>query len=79
MNIDTIAGEGTIAKGRIKEAIGTAAGDPVLQNEGIADQFVGNVRQAFGAARDFARSRPLLAAVIAGVIGASLFATKRRR
>ena len=78
MNIDTIAGEGTTAKGRIKESIGSATADPVLQNEGVADQLSGNVRQAFGAARDFARSQPLLTAIIAGAIGASLFATKRK-
>lgn len=79
MNIDTIAGQGTTAKGRIKESIGTAAGDPALQNEGVADQLSGNVRQAFGALRDFARAQPLLTAAIAGVIGTSLFARARRR
>lgn len=78
MNIDTIAGEGTSAKGRIKESIGTATGDPVLEHEGVADQLAGNVRQAFGTARDFARAQPLLTAAIAGLVGASLFAARRR-
>ena len=77
MNIDTIAGEGTTAKGRIKETLGTATGDPRLQNEGIADQLSGNVRQAVGAVRDFARAQPLLTAAIVGLIGASLFARRR--
>jgi uncharacterized protein YjbJ (UPF0337 family) len=77
MNIDTLAGEGTTAKGRVKESIGTATGDPILQNEGIADQLSGNVRRAFGAARGFAREQPLLTAVIVGLIGASLFASMR--
>lgn len=79
MNIDTIAGEGTTAKGRIKESFGSATGDPALENEGIADQLSGNLRQAFGAARDFARAQPLLTAAIVGLIGASLFARSRRR
>lgn len=79
MNIDTIAGEGTSAKGRIKESIGTATGDPVLEQDGLADELSGNIRQAFGAVRDFARAQPLLTAVIAGVIGASFFAGARRR
>lgn len=79
MNIDTVAGQGTRAKGRIKESIGTATGDPVLQNEGLADQFSGNLREAFGAVRDFARAQPLLTAVIAGLIGSALFARSRSR
>ena len=82
MNIDTIAGEGTTAKGRIKESIGTATGDSVLQQDGLADQLSGNVRSAFGSVRDFARAQPLLTAVIAGIagiVGSSLFATTRRR
>lgn len=79
MNIDTIAGEGITAKGRIKESVGTATGDPVLQHEGMADQFSGNVRRTFGALRDFARSQPLLTAIIVGLIGSSLFARSRAR
>lgn len=79
MNIDTIAGEGTTAKGRIKESLGTATGDPVLQNEGLADQLSGHVRGAFGAVRDFAREQPLLTAAIAAILGSSLFATAKRR
>lgn len=79
MNIDTIAGEGTTAKGRIKESIGTATGDPVLQQDGVADQLSGSIRQAFGSVRDFARRQPLLTAGIAALIGASLFTGARRR
>lgn len=79
MNIDTIAGAGTNAKGRLKESIGEATGDPVLEHEGIADQLSGNVRRAFGAIRDFARAQPLLTAVIAGLIGTSLLARAQRR
>ena len=78
MNIDTIAGAGTTAKGRLEESLGTATGDPVLQQEGLADQISGNVRQAFGAVRDFARAQPLLTALIAGLIGSAFFASRRR-
>lgn len=79
MNIDTIAGQGTSAKGRIKESIGTATGDPVLEQDGLADELSGKIRQAVGAVRDFARAQPLLTAIIAGVIGVSFFAGARRR
>ncbi|MBV9528056.1 CsbD family protein [Sphingomonas sp.] len=79
MNIDTLAGEGTTAKGRIKESFGNATGDIDLQNEGLADQLSGNIRQAVGAIRDFARAQPLLTAVIVAVIGSSLLAGSARR
>jgi uncharacterized protein YjbJ (UPF0337 family) len=79
MNIDTLAGKGETAKGRIKESLGNATGDPALQNEGVADQLSGNIREAVGAIRDFARAQPLVTAVIVGLIGASLFAGNRRR
>lgn len=78
MNIDTIAGEGTAAKGRIKESLGAATGDPILEQDGIADEIFGGLRKAFGAMRDFARARPLAAAAIAAVIGASLITRVRR-
>ena len=53
MNIDTVAGECTVAKGRFKESLGTATRDPLLQRDGIADQVSGTMRQAFGGLRDF--------------------------
>lgn len=79
MNIDTIAGEGTAAKGRIKESLGAASGDPVLEQSGIADELFGGIRKAFGAMRDFARAQPLAAAAVAAIIGASVISTMRRR
>ncbi len=79
MNIDTIAGEGAAAKGRIKESLGAATGDQLLENEGITDQIAGGLRKAFGAARDFVRNQPLAAAAIAGILGASLFTRIKRR
>ena len=34
------------AKGKLKKATGKAAGDPVLEGEGKADQVKGNLKQA---------------------------------
>jgi uncharacterized protein YjbJ (UPF0337 family) len=73
MNIDTLAGEGTELKGRFKEGLGEAVGDPALQRDGIADQVAGSTRQAFGALRDFARDQPLVAAALVLVVGFALF------
>jgi len=73
MNIDTLAGEGTEAKGRLKESLGAATADPALQQDGIADQIFGRARQGFGALRDFARNQPVAAAAIASAIGFALF------
>lgn len=71
MNIDTLAGEGTNFKGRFKESLGDAAGDPALQRAGIADQVSGEIRKGFGSLRDFARDKPF-AALLAGVVGVAL-------
>jgi uncharacterized protein YjbJ (UPF0337 family) len=71
MNIDTVAGEGTNIKGRFKEALGNAAGDPALQRDGLADQLSGNLRKGLGSLRDFARTQPF-PAVIAGVVAIAL-------
>jgi uncharacterized protein YjbJ (UPF0337 family) len=72
MNIDTLAGEGTALKGRFKESLGEAVGDPALQQDGAADQVTGNLRKAFGALRDFARDQPLVAAGAAVLVGMAL-------
>ena len=71
MNIDTLAGEGTNIKGRFKESLGDAAGDPALQRDGIADQVSGEIRKGFGSLREFARNKPF-AALLAGVVGVAL-------
>lgn len=71
MNIDTLAGEGTSIKGRFKESLGDAAGDPALQQDGIADQVSGEIRKGFGSLRDFVRNKPF-AALVAGVVGVAL-------
>jgi uncharacterized protein YjbJ (UPF0337 family) len=79
MNIDTIAGDATVTKGRFKESLGAATEDPILAREGVADQIFGGLRKAFGAARDFTRNQPIAAAAIAGVLGFSLLRSRRRR
>lgn len=79
MNIDTIAGEGATAKGRLEQSLGRATGDPILEREGLSDEAFGGLRKAFGALRDFVRYRPLAAAAIGALIGASLIARSRRR
>lgn len=79
MNIDTLAGEGTNLKGRFKESLGDAVGDPALRSDGVADQMSGSTRKAFGALRDFARDRPFVAAAIAVVVGVALAGGLRGR
>ena len=78
MNIDTLAGEGTNLKGRFKEGLGDAIGDPTLQQEGAMDQISGNARKAFGGLRDFVRERPAIAAAVAFVAGMVMFRGMRR-
>jgi uncharacterized protein YjbJ (UPF0337 family) len=77
MNIDSVVGEGTEMKGKFKESLGEVTGDRELQSEGVADQLSGQVRQGFGALRDFVRDQPLAAAAIAGVIGFALLQGSR--
>jgi uncharacterized protein YjbJ (UPF0337 family) len=77
MNIDTLAGEGTELKGKFKEGLGDAAGDPALQRDGVADQLSGKARKAFGSLRDFVREQPVAAAVVAGVVGLVLVKSSR--
>lgn len=79
MNIDTVAGEGTELKGKIKEGLGNATGDPALRQEGMTNQVSGNVRKAFGELRDFVREQPVAAAVIAGLVGLALFSSRGQR
>jgi len=77
MNSDTLSGQGTNATGQVKEVLGKAIGDEQLQGSGVADQLSGNVQNAYGKARDFARARPLATAALAGVVGIALLNTLR--
>jgi uncharacterized protein YjbJ (UPF0337 family) len=79
MNIDTLAGEGTRTKGRLKESLGDAVGDRELQSDGIADQLAGSTRKAFGSLRDFARDQPVIAFAAAVVVGIALLGGLRER
>lgn len=77
MNIDRLAGEGTNLKGRFKESLGDAVGDPALQRDGIADQVSGSARKAVGGLRDFARDHPFATAGVAVVAALALFRGSR--
>ncbi len=79
MNIDTLVGEGTAAKGRFKESLGTATNDPDLERHGLLDQLSGNARSALGGIRDFARSQPIVAAAVAGIIGFAFLRGRRAK
>ena len=79
MNDDTLAGAGQDLKGKFKETLGDATGDPALQRDGLSDQLAGKGRKALGAAKDFARQRPLAFAALAGVVGVALLNTLRGR
>jgi len=77
MNSDTFIGTSKNATGQVKEVIGKAAGDEQMAGSGIADQVSGNVQNAYGKARDFARDRPFATAALAGVVGLALLNTLR--
>jgi uncharacterized protein YjbJ (UPF0337 family) len=77
MNIDSVIGEGTEMKGKLKESLGNATGDTALQNDGAADQLSGKARQGLGALRDFVRDQPLAAAAVAGLVGFVLLSGSR--
>jgi uncharacterized protein YjbJ (UPF0337 family) len=79
MNIDTLAGEGTNMKGKFKQGLGDATGDPALRQDGMADQLSGNVRKGVGAVRDFARQQPIATAAAAGLFGFALLKGLRGR
>ena len=49
---DRIKGAAKDLGGKIKETAGKATGDKRLQAEGMADQAVGKVQNAFGKAKD---------------------------
>jgi uncharacterized protein YjbJ (UPF0337 family) len=47
-NKDELAGKAEQIKGKVKQAIGSAADDPELQDEGLADEAGGEIREGFG-------------------------------
>jgi uncharacterized protein YjbJ (UPF0337 family) len=54
MNRDTTEGKFDQLKGRVKQSVGEAIGNDKLANSGTADQVKGNVREAWGNAKDAA-------------------------
>lgn len=79
MNVDTLAGSGSQAKGQFKEGLGRATNDPALRQDGIADQISGTVRRGVGQVRDIAMKQPLATAAAAGILGLALLNSLRGR
>lgn len=77
MNSDTFIGQSKNVTGQVKEVAGKAVGDEQMQGSGIADQVSGNVQNAYGKVRDFARDRPFATAAVASVVGLALLNTLR--
>ncbi len=77
MNTDTFDGTTKNVTGQVKEVAGKAIGDEQMQASGIADQVSGNVQNAYGKVRDFARDRPFATAAVAGVVGLAILNTLR--
>jgi uncharacterized protein YjbJ (UPF0337 family) len=50
-NQDEIAGKAEQIKGKVKRAVGDATDDPNLEDEGLADEASGEIREGFGTAR----------------------------
>jgi uncharacterized protein YjbJ (UPF0337 family) len=80
MNEDRITGELRMGLGRAESAIGDAVDDTEFKLRGKADQVIGRVQSAYGAARQsaeqtidevdaFVTERPYLAAALAAAAG----------
>ena len=50
-NNDEIKGKFDQVKGKVKQGIGDATGDPELHDEGVADQASGEIQEGFGTVR----------------------------
>ena len=55
MDKDRVIGSAKVVKGRVKEALGKAAGDAKLEAEGKADKIEGKVQNAVGGLKDALR------------------------
>ena len=51
MNSDEIKGKAQAVTGKVKQAVGRAIDDPVLENEGLDDETEGEARDTVGHAR----------------------------
>jgi uncharacterized protein YjbJ (UPF0337 family) len=55
MNEDTLKGQWTQIKGRVREQWGRLTDDDVNQIEGQSEQLIGRIQERYGVARDEAR------------------------
>jgi len=55
MDEDRVTGAATKLGGKVKDAVGGFTGDNKTQAEGKADQFSGELQNAYGSAKDTAR------------------------
>ena len=51
MNRYQVEGKVKTVKGQVKKAVGDAVDDPVLHDEGVADEAEGRVQHGFGKAK----------------------------
>jgi uncharacterized protein YjbJ (UPF0337 family) len=49
---ENVSGKVDEVKGKVKQGVGNATGNPELHDEGVVDEAKGNVKQAFGNFKD---------------------------
>ena len=57
MDKDRVVGSAKVVKGKIKEAVGKAAGDAKLETQGKTDKIEGKVQNAVGGLKDTLRGK----------------------
>ena len=57
MNEDTLKGQWTQLKGKVREQWGKLTNDDVDQIEGRSEQLIGKIQERYGVARDEAQSQ----------------------
>jgi uncharacterized protein YjbJ (UPF0337 family) len=57
MDKDRVVGSAKVVKGKIKEAVGKAAGDAKLETQGKTDKIEGRVQNAVGGLKDTLRGK----------------------
>jgi uncharacterized protein YjbJ (UPF0337 family) len=57
MDKDRVVGSAKVVKGKIKEAVGKAAGDAKLETQGKTDKIEGRVQNAVGGFKDTLRGK----------------------
>ena len=57
MDKDRVVGSAKVVKGKIKEAVGKAAGDAKLETQGKTDKIEGGVQNAVGGLKDTLRGK----------------------